>query len=606
MVTVNVAAYKFVELTDLAGRRQRLRRLCQELDLRGTILLAEEGINLFVAGAADAVKGLIETINADPEIGQLTTKLSETDYQPFNRMLVKVKKEIIAFGVEGISPARHTSQKIVPSELKQWLDEGREVTLLDTRNEYEVELGTFAGATRLGIDHFREFPRAVEQLPTDLQGRPLVMFCTGGIRCEKAGPLMEKLGFKHVFQLDGGILNYFEQVGGEHYQGDCFVFDQRVAVDAALRETDAAQCYACQAILSPEDQDSPYYVKPDSCPHCYQSTEAAMQESIANRHRQIQAATTPLPGSLPYDNYRPVHVASQYEGWDLVSFLAATAVGVGRDRWAAEVSQSNLFFEGEVVNATRRVTAGEKYEHLQKDLTEPDVNPNIEILYEDTEMVVVNKPAPLPMHPGGRYNRNTLKSIMQSVYAPEQLRHAHRLDANTTGVVLFSRTRRIAKRLQTQFALEGDHQRVNKTYLVRIAGHPAEGHFECDAAIAKDASPAGARLLTPAGRASRTEFETVRLLDDGTALVIARPITGRTNQIRLHLWSLGMPVVGDPSYLADGQVSKRQALEPGEPPMCLHAWRIAVTHPGSAERVEFEAPLPEWARLLEVPALAEQ
>lgn len=606
MSIVNVAAYKFVELTDLAGRRQRLRRLCRELDLRGTILLAEEGINFFVAGGGDAVNQLIGALEADPEIGQLTAKLSETDYQPFNRMLVKVKKEIIAFGVEGISPARHTSQKIAPDELKRWLDEGRDVTLLDTRNEYEVDLGTFAGATRLGIDHFRDFPQAVEQLPTDLQGRPLVMFCTGGIRCEKAGPLMEKLGYEQVFQLDGGILNYFEKVGGEHYQGDCFVFDQRVAVDAALRETDAAQCYACQAILSPEDQNSPYYVKPDSCPYCYQSTEAAMQESIANRHQQIQAATTPLPGTAPYDNYRPVHVASLHEGWDLVSFLTATADGVGRERWAAEVDQGNVFSEGKVVEASHRVAAGEKYEHLQRDLTEPDVNASIEILYEDTEMVVVNKPAPLPMHPGGRYNRNTLKSILQTVYAPEQLRHAHRLDANTTGVVLFSRTRRIAKRLQTQFALQDDHQRVNKTYLVRIAGHPAQERFSCDAAIAKDASPAGARLLTPTGRAAQTEFEVLNRLDDGTALVIARPITGRTNQIRLHLWSLGMPVVGDPSYLAAGQVSKRQALEPGEPPMCLHAWRIEIAHPSSGKRVEFEAPLPEWASKLEVPTLVGQ
>lgn len=595
MAITNVAAYKFTELTDLAGRRRRLRRECQQLDLRGTILLADEGVNLFVAGPEAAIRQLIVTLEADPEIGPLCVKMSETGYQPFNRMLVKVKKEIIAFGVEGISPARHTSAKIAPRELKQWLDEGRELTLLDTRNDYEIGLGTFEGATTLGIDHFRDFPQAVEQLPQDLQGRPLVMFCTGGIRCEKAGPLMERLGFEHVFQLDGGILNYFEQVGGQHYRGDCFVFDQRVAVDAALRETDAAQCYACQAILSPEDQSSPYYVKPDSCPYCYKPTEAAMQESIARRHKQIEVAVNPLPGSIAYDHYRPIHVAGEFDGWELSRFLPAAVQSVDRVRWMQEIEQGRILLRGTSVRLSQRVAAGEKYEHLHTNVTEPEVNAEIQILYEDSDLVVVNKPAPLPMHEGGRYNRNTLKSILETVYAPERLRHAHRLDANTTGVVLFSRTRRIAKRLQAQFEATESGTRAEKTYLARVAGHPVDDRFVCEAAIAKNSSPSGVRLLNAQGAAARTEFEVLRRLDDRSSLVIARPITGRTNQIRLHLWSLGIPVVGDPSYFQDGQTSRRQALTPGEPPMCLHAWRIEIAHPSSGERVEYEAPLPTWA-----------
>jgi len=184
-------------------------------------------------------------------------------------MLVKIKREIIAFGIAGIDPARKPTAKLPPATLKQWLDEGRPVTLLDTRNNYEVRMGTFRGATPAGIDHFREFPEAVQRLSPRLKEQPVVMFCTGGIRCEKAGPFLEREGFKNVFQLDGGILNYFEQCGGAHYEGECFVFDQRVGVDAALRETDSALCFNCQMPLTVEEQRHPHYVYEKSCPHCF-------------------------------------------------------------------------------------------------------------------------------------------------------------------------------------------------------------------------------------------------------------------------------------------------------------------------------------------------
>ena len=167
-----------------------------------------------------------------PTIGSLragrrksTPKESPSAEQPFNRMLVKIKKEIIAFGVAGIDPASRPTPKLSARELKQWLDEGRPVTLLDIRNDYEVRMGTFRGARRAGIDHFREFPAAVQQLPAELKQQPVVMFCTGGIRCEKAGPFMEQAGFQNVHQLDGGILKYFEECGGAHYDGECFVFE---------------------------------------------------------------------------------------------------------------------------------------------------------------------------------------------------------------------------------------------------------------------------------------------------------------------------------------------------------------------------------------------
>ena len=238
---VNIAAYKFATLTDLPERRVRLQQLTADLGLKGTILISPEGINLVLAGTRQAIDTLAESLQADPQIGPMEFKQSLTDYQPFKRMLVKIKREIIAFGVDGIDPAKRTSPKLPAAELKRWLDEGRQITLLDVRNNYEVSLGTFANAEPIDVKHFRHFPEAVDNLPDDRKDETIVMFCTGGIRCEKAGPYMERAGFKHVFQLEGGILKYFEECGGEHYEGECFVFDQRVTVDANLEETDAPE-----------------------------------------------------------------------------------------------------------------------------------------------------------------------------------------------------------------------------------------------------------------------------------------------------------------------------------------------------------------------------
>ena len=182
---LNIAAYKFLQLSDLRTLRARLQTLCKTADLKGTILLSPEGINLFVAGAAQGIEHLLSELRSRPGLEDLQPKVSETDHQPFRRMLVRLKKEIIAFGIDGIEPARRTSPKLSAGELKRWLDEGRPVTLLDTRNDYEVKLGTFRNALPIGIDHFREFPQAVARLPPDLKEQPIVMFCTGGIRCEK-------------------------------------------------------------------------------------------------------------------------------------------------------------------------------------------------------------------------------------------------------------------------------------------------------------------------------------------------------------------------------------------------------------------------------------
>jgi UPF0176 protein len=232
---VNLSAYKFAPLDNLPALKARLLGVCREQALKGTVLLSPEGINLFVAGSRTNIDALLAELRAIPGLADLPVKESLSATQPFRRMFVKIKKEIIPFGVEGIDPARNPSPKLAPAELKQWLDEGRPVTLLDTRNDYEVKLGTFRGALAAGIGHFRDFPRAVQKLPAEMKDQPLVMFCTGGIRCEKAGPFMQREGFKQVFQLDGGILKYFETCGGAHYDGDCFVFDEREGVDAGLQ-----------------------------------------------------------------------------------------------------------------------------------------------------------------------------------------------------------------------------------------------------------------------------------------------------------------------------------------------------------------------------------
>lgn len=234
---INVSAYKFVPLDDLQAKREHLLGHATRLGLKGTVLLSSEGINLFVAGVPAAVEAFLQLVRAIPGLEDLTGKLSASSAAPFGRMRVKLKREIIAFGVEGIDPARRPSRRLAPETLKQWLDEGKPVTLLDTRNSYEVEQGTFRGAVTAGITRFRDFPAAVRRLPADLKDRPVVTFCTGGIRCEKAAPLLEREGFKDVYQLDGGILKYFERCGDAHYEGACFVFDEREGVDADLRAT---------------------------------------------------------------------------------------------------------------------------------------------------------------------------------------------------------------------------------------------------------------------------------------------------------------------------------------------------------------------------------
>ncbi len=589
----NISTYRFAALTGLKDLREELIAVCKTWNLKGTILLSTEGINLFVAGEANAIELLLEKLRQIPGLEALEPKFSISDKQPFNRMLVRVKKEIISFGMEAIRPADYTSPKLAAAELKRWLDEGRPVTLLDTRNDYEVKLGTFKGALIPHINTFREFPGAVRKLPPALKDQPVVMFCTGGIRCEKAGPFMEQEGFKNIYQLDGGILKYFEECGGDHYDGECFVFDQRVGVDPGLRESDFAVCFACQAPLDTADQEDPRHVEGVSCPHCFKSAPERMTERIALLHAALATATQPLPGSMMLENRRPINIPAAYEGRTLLESLIEIFPQIPPEEWAARCAAGRFEnYGGTVREKDHIVRGGERVVQIFPPAIEPPVAADIRVLYEDEAILVIQKPAPLPMHPSGRFHRNTLQFILNQVYAPKYPRPVHRLDANTTGLVVFARTRHFCRLLQRQF-LEAT---VDKRYLVRALGHPAHDIFFSDAPISAEPNVMGTRLIDELdGLPSRTDFQVIERCADGTTLLEAKLRTGRTNQIRVHLWQLGLPVAGDPAYLLDQRIGNIQTLDPEASPLQLHAWKLSFQHPSSGAVMAFETERPKWA-----------
>ena len=603
-VIVNISCYKFVELDRLPERKIAIRRRAVELDLKGTVLLSKEGINLFVAGPQQSIRDFVEFLREDSAFSDLQPKESVNEYQPFNRMLVKIKQEIIAFGIEGVAPMVRTSPKLSAMELRSWLDEGRKVHLLDTRNDYEYDLGTFDNAIKLGLDNFREFPEAISRLPEDIKDEPIVMFCTGGIRCEKAGPFMEMAGFRNVYQLDGGILKYFEEVGGEHYHGECFVFDQRVAVDPALKETPTTQCYVCQAVVTSEQQQPPQYVAGKSCPACFRDDARQMADLIALRQQQIQNVTTPLPGSTPWLNRRPLNVPQRCADMTLLDFVSDLHPQIERSEWRHRI-ESGVIVPAESARRRRRakhvaepiplfptriVREGERFDQLQPHSVEPDVSVNIRILHEDEEFVILSKPAPLPIHECGRFHRNTLRYILNLVYFPQRPHIVHRLDANTSGVMVLCKRKRIASIVQKQF----EHRTVKKSYLARAHGHPQPDTFSCDAALSREPEHAGIRTLDPQGDQAHTDFEVIEQFSDGTSLIRCFPKTGRTNQIRAHLWSLGFPICGDPAYLVENKIGSNRTLLPSDPVMCLHAESIAFLGPDQ-KFLQFSDIAPAWA-----------
>ncbi len=291
-MTYTVAAlYHFTRLTDYEALRAPLQDMCELLGIKGTVLLAREGINGTVTGTASAVDALMGYLKADPRLAALDYKLSFAEDCPFYRMKVRLKKEIVTMGVEGIDPTETVGTYVNPDDWNALISDP-DVVLIDTRNDYEVEIGTFKGAINPETQTFRDFPAWVEANKDKLNKPKVAMFCTGGIRCEKASAFMLNNGYEDVYHLKGGILKYLETQPKDEslWDGACFVFDQRVAVEHGLEESDYDQCYACRYPLTKEQMAHPLYVKGVSCPRCHNRLSEAQRERFAERQKQIALA----------------------------------------------------------------------------------------------------------------------------------------------------------------------------------------------------------------------------------------------------------------------------------------------------------------------------
>lgn len=289
MSIVVAALYKFVALPDYEAFREPLLAQCRVNNLKGTLLLAEEGINGTIAGSRAELDRVLDWLRSDPRLRELEHKESLHDEQPFLRMKVKLKREIVTMGVPQVDPQRVVGTYVTPDAWDGLVCDP-DVTLIDTRNDYECAIGSFRGAVDPGITTFRDFPAWVKENLDPQKNRKVAMFCTGGIRCEKASSYLLEQGFEAVFHLKGGILKYLEEVPAESssWEGECFVFDERVAVNHALERGSYDQCFACRHPISEEDLQSADYQKGVSCPHCIHQQSDAQRERFAERQRQVE------------------------------------------------------------------------------------------------------------------------------------------------------------------------------------------------------------------------------------------------------------------------------------------------------------------------------
>jgi len=285
------ALYRFCRLERFEELRAPLAAFCCGRGIKGTLLLAREGINGTVAGSGEAVAELIGWLEAVPEFVGLEVKYSRAADMPFHRMKVRLKREIVTMGVEGIDPLDGTGAYVVPQDWNALISDP-DTIVVDTRNDYEVAIGTFRGAVDPKTSSFREFPQWVEEHRDELQGRKVAMFCTGGIRCEKATAYVKSLGIEDVFHLRGGILKYLEEVPAEQslWDGECFVFDERVAVSHGLEQGEATLCRACRHPLTPEERSSPLFQEGVACPHCHELRSDEDRARYAERQRQVELA----------------------------------------------------------------------------------------------------------------------------------------------------------------------------------------------------------------------------------------------------------------------------------------------------------------------------
>ena len=268
---LNVAGYKFEPLENLDSLIPEFQNKCDELGLKGSVYLSPNGINFSIAGTEIDIETYIKFMEEDSRLRDIPLKKTFSKTQPFRRMKVRLKKEIISLGRDDINPRELTGDYISPKELFEMYEKKEDIIVLDTRNEYETRVGLFENAVDLQLDTFRDFPSAIETLPEEYKDKQIVMYCTGGIRCEKASAVMMKAGFSDVKQLEGGVLDYFKETGGAYWNGDCFVFDERVALDKELKETEYIYCYICREPLSAEEKASPDFKINEYCPYCIDS-----------------------------------------------------------------------------------------------------------------------------------------------------------------------------------------------------------------------------------------------------------------------------------------------------------------------------------------------
>jgi len=294
-VYLTIAMYHFVGLPHFKTLREPILIFCLSRSIKGTLLLADEGINGTVAGSKKAILELLDFLKYDSlfegHFKSLKHKESWSDKHPFYRMKVKLKKEIVTLGVPGVSPIRVVGTYVTPQDWNKIISDP-EVVLIDTRNDYENAIGTFKNAINPGTNTFRDFPAYVKMHFNPKKHKKIAMFCTGGIRCEKASSFMMSEGFNEVYHLEGGILKYLEEIKPEEslWQGECFVFDQRVAIKHGLEVGGYDQCYACRYPLSKEDIQNKKYIPGISCPHCYNQHTPQKLKSLTERQKQVVLA----------------------------------------------------------------------------------------------------------------------------------------------------------------------------------------------------------------------------------------------------------------------------------------------------------------------------
>jgi len=285
------ALYKFTALDHYKSLREPVRDFMEQQGIRGTVLLAREGINGTVAGSGAAIDALLEKLQSDPCLADLDFKKSYDDTNPFYRTKVRLKKEIVTLGVEGIDPLHTVGTYVEPRDWNDLISDP-DTLLIDTRNDYEVGIGTFRNAINPHTESFRDFPDYVGKHLNPDEHRKVAMFCTGGIRCEKSTAYLKELGFENVYHLKGGILKYLEEVPQEEsmWEGECFVFDNRVSVGHGLAAGEYDQCHACRMPITEEDKHSPFYETGVSCPHCHDRYSDERKERFLERERQINLA----------------------------------------------------------------------------------------------------------------------------------------------------------------------------------------------------------------------------------------------------------------------------------------------------------------------------